>query len=264
MPGIPYRKKAISLVAISTPGDVKTYPTGVYCVPAGIDQQVLASDSSNITGFNWQYVPDWNEASASLTGIKTLQFISGTLLNPPQSGSVEFDGTDLFYTTGSTRRNITAKPYICVMITGSSTTAGSTTSENLVIYDKVLTSSYMELSSSSRIKTSYPGLYNLQLSSQIANDDNNTPHQVGFWLKKNGSNISDTYSEFTVVGQHVGGNGHSIFAANFFVNLETTGTYIEVYWWADSLNVYLETLSGLTSPTRPTSPAIIVTVSKVD
>ena len=148
MPGIPYRKKAISLIAISTPGDVKTYPTGVYCVPAGVDQQVLASNSTTPTGFGWQYVPDWDESRAYLSGIKTLQFISGTLLSTPQSGAVEFDGTDLFYTTGSTRRNITAKPYIMAYST-SSLSASSPTAENIFTFDTASYSQYIYLSASS-------------------------------------------------------------------------------------------------------------------
>ena len=53
MAGIPYRKKAISLVAISTPGDLKTYPTGTYCVPADGQGAFLLSDSTVDTQFSW-------------------------------------------------------------------------------------------------------------------------------------------------------------------------------------------------------------------
>ena len=53
MAGIPTRKKAITLTAISTPGDLKTYPTGTYVIPPGTDGYVLQSDSTSITGFSW-------------------------------------------------------------------------------------------------------------------------------------------------------------------------------------------------------------------
>ena len=53
MAGIPNRKKAISLVAISTPGDLKTYPTGTYCVPADGDGTFLLSDSTVPAQFSW-------------------------------------------------------------------------------------------------------------------------------------------------------------------------------------------------------------------
>lgn len=262
MAGIPYRKKAISLIGISTPGDLKTYPTGVYCVPAGTNQQVLASDSTTATGFNWQYVPDWDESSASLTGIKTITFISGNLLNPPQSGAIEFDGTDLYYTTGSTRRNITAKPYISAYST-SSIIAISATAENIFTFDTASYSQYIHLSASSRFKVDYPGLYNIQFSIQFTNNDNNTPHQAGCWLKKDGSNVADTYSEATIDGKHGGGKGQIIMSLNLYETI-SSGSYIELAWWADNTNVYVETLPTQSSPTRPRAPSVILTMNKVD
>ena len=53
MAGIPNRKKAISLTAISTTGDLRTYPTGTYVIPPGTDGYVLQSDSTSATGFSW-------------------------------------------------------------------------------------------------------------------------------------------------------------------------------------------------------------------
>ena len=53
MAGIPTLKKAISLVAISTPGNIKSYPTGSYVVSPGTDGYVLQSDSTSPTGFSW-------------------------------------------------------------------------------------------------------------------------------------------------------------------------------------------------------------------
>lgn len=262
MPGMPNRTKAISLVAISTTGDVKTYPTGVYCVPAGVNQQVLASNSTTPTGFGWQYVPDWNETSASLTGIKTIVFVSGTLVEPPQSGAVEFDGTDLFYTTGSTRRNVTARPYIMAYST-SSEAAASSTAENIFAFDTASYSQYIYLSASSRFKVDYPGLYNIQFSIQFTNSDNNVPHQAGCWLKKDGSNVPDSYSELTVDGEHGGGKGQAILSLNLYEVIQSN-SYIELAWWADNTAVYTETLPTQSSPTRPKAPSVILTMNKVD
>jgi hypothetical protein len=53
MPGIPNRKKAIQLAAISSNTDIKVYPTGTYVVPPGTDGYVLQSDSTSPTGFSW-------------------------------------------------------------------------------------------------------------------------------------------------------------------------------------------------------------------
>ena len=121
MAGIPNRKKAISLVAISTPGDLKTYPTGTYCVPPSTDGYVLKSDSTSPTGFSWTL-------SGQPGGIdKSIQFNSGSAF----SGSSNFiydyttntlSGTIAQFTTitGST---VTGSTALFTNITASSLTA---------------------------------------------------------------------------------------------------------------------------------------------
>jgi len=70
MAGIPNRKKAISLTAISTPGDIKTYTTGSFVIPAGTDGYVLQSDSNSTTGFSWtsNSASPTGDAGGDLTG----------------------------------------------------------------------------------------------------------------------------------------------------------------------------------------------------
>lgn len=86
MAGIPNRKKAISLVAISTPGDIKTYPTGTYCVPADGDGTFLLSDSTVPTQFSWSSGSNGTISYDKTTGATTITtltasqaFVSGGL-----------------------------------------------------------------------------------------------------------------------------------------------------------------------------------------
>jgi len=58
MPGLPTRRKAIALNAISSPTDSVIYPSGSYCIPPGTDQEILVADSSTATGFGWQTVDE--------------------------------------------------------------------------------------------------------------------------------------------------------------------------------------------------------------
>ena len=191
-----------------------------------------------------------------------LVFQSGTFLTTPLPGAVEFDGTDLYYTTGSVRRNITARPFISAFSTASQA-AASPTSENIFTFTDVPYSAYIHLSSSTKFKVDYPGLYNIQFSIQFTNDENNVEHQAGSWLKKDGNNVADTYSEITVPGKHGGGKGQSILALNLY-EVILSGSYIELAWWADDTDVYIETLPTQSSPTRPKAPSIILTMNKVD
>ena len=46
----------------------------------------------------------------------------------------------------------------------------------------------------------------------------------------------------------------------FTVN-DPTNQYLEIAWWADSLDVYLENYPTNTSPTRPAIPSVILTIN---
>jgi len=81
MPGLPTRRKAISLVAISnTTTDAVVYPSGNYCVPPFIDGSFLSSDSSTVTGFSWVprpygvYFDTTEQTSSSSTGSYKINF----------------------------------------------------------------------------------------------------------------------------------------------------------------------------------------------
>lgn len=108
MAGIPNRKKAISLTAISTPGDIKTYPTGSFVIPAGTDGYVLQSDSNSATGFSW------TSNSASPTGDAGGD-LTGSYPNPTLKS----------ITTATTSGSATAVPIITVDVKGRVTTLTS-------------------------------------------------------------------------------------------------------------------------------------------
>lgn len=55
-------------------------------------------------GSAWLHLP-----AASGAGKSPLKFTSGTLLTVPESGSLEFDGADLYFTAGSTRTKLTGQ-----------------------------------------------------------------------------------------------------------------------------------------------------------
>lgn len=106
------------------------------------------------------------------------------------------------------------------------------------------------------------GYYNYQFSIQFTNTDTQI-HDAFVWLRLNGTDLAWTGSEVSVPNSHGGNPGRTILAANFFLEMQE-GDYVEMWWAANSTQVYMSSIPAQTSPyVRPGSPALVVTVSFV-
>jgi hypothetical protein len=113
------------------------------------------------------------------------------------------------------------------------------------------------IASSSRMTVAYPGIYNLQWSAQILNSDF-VARSLSVWLRKNGDAdgvAGSTRNTLVQVGQ---ANG----AWNYYIQL-AAADYIEIYWSTNNALVTLQTYAAQTTPTRPTTPSVIATLSFV-
>lgn len=140
-------------------------------------------------------------------------------------------------------------------------TAASTTVAYAFTYDTTDISKNVYVVDNSKIKVDYAGVYNLQFSAQLVNTDSQI-HDVDIWFAKNGTNIADSNSKFSVTERHGGVDGGIIAALNFFCDLNPED-YLEIYWRTSNTAVSMQYLPSDTSPSRPATPAIITTVSFV-
>lgn len=140
-------------------------------------------------------------------------------------------------------------------------TAASTTVAYAVTYSNTDISDSVFLSNSSRLNTTYPGIYNLQFSIQLVNTDTQI-HDVDVWAAINGTNVANSNSRFSVPNSHGGVDGHLIAALNLFLTMQA-GDYVELYWHTTNIAVSVEYLSAGSSPTRPATPSVIATMSFV-
>jgi hypothetical protein len=113
----------------------------------------------------------------------------------------------------------------------------------------------------SKITVDYAGIYNLQFSAQVTNTDVQI-HDIDIWFRKNGTDISNSNSRFSVPNSHGGIDGHLITALNFYVDLNA-GDYVEIMWHVTDSAVRLEHLVAGASPTRPATPSVIATLQYV-
>jgi len=140
-------------------------------------------------------------------------------------------------------------------------TAASTTVAYAVTYSNTDISSSVFLSNSSRLNTTYPGIYNLQFSIQLVNTDTQI-HDVDVWAAINGTDVANSNSRFSVPNRHGGVDGHLIAALNLFLTMQA-GDYVELYWHTTNTAVSVEYLSSGSSPTRPATPSVIATMAFV-
>ena len=140
-------------------------------------------------------------------------------------------------------------------------TAASTTVAYAVTYSNTDISDSVFLSNSSRLNTTYPGIYNLQFSIQLVNTDTQI-HDVDVWAAINGTNVANSNSRFSVPNSHGGVDGHLIAALNLFLSMEAED-YVELYWHTTNTAVSVEYLSSGSSPTRPATPSVIATMAFV-
>jgi len=106
------------------------------------------------------------------------------------------------------------------------------------------------------IKTANAGVYNIQFSAQIDKTDSGTDN-IYVWVRKNGSDLSDTATSVTLVGN----SAQYVAAWNFFVN-SSANDYYQLMWYSPDANVRLHAEAGF--GVVPGIPSLIVTVNRVD
>jgi hypothetical protein len=111
----------------------------------------------------------------------------------------------------------------------------------------------------SKLVVDKAGIYNVQFSVQFVNTDANI-HDTDIWMRKNGSDVADSNSQFSVPNKHGAIDGHLIGALNLFIEL-APNDYIELMWRTADVSTTIQYIGAQTSPVRPAAPSAIITVS---
>ena len=150
-------------------------------------------------------------------------------------------------------------PYLALQDTVSHTVTANTA--NAMTFDTVDYSNNCSLVSSSQLKVTYAGIYNLQFSTQFQNTDTQE-HDLNIWLRKNGTDIDGSAGFVSVINKHGGVNGHAIVGWNFYVSL-AANDYIQLYWSTTNAAITIQAYPVGTSPTRPSTASNVATLTFV-
>jgi hypothetical protein len=116
--------------------------------------------------------------------------------------------------------------------------------------------------SSSKITVANAGIYNLQFSVQLENNDN-ASQDVFIWLKQNGVDIVGSTGKIGIPARKSPGDPfHGIYGWNYFVSM-TAGQYIEIYWSTTDIDVSIQYYAASGSPTKPATQSVVATMSFV-
>lgn len=137
----------------------------------------------------------------------------------------------------------------------------SATTSSVIGYDTTVYSNNISVASTSQVTFANAGVYNVQFSLQFLNFTTSEDN-VTVWWRLNGSDVTQSASVQQVSSKHGSNPGAAILAINFLQQV-TAGQYIELYWSSLTGDTVIGTYPSGTSPTRPSSPAVILTAVQV-
>lgn len=141
-------------------------------------------------------------------------------------------------------------------------TAASTTTAYAITLNSTSLASGVSVQSSSRITFEYEGVYNIQFSVQLANDDNAT-QDIDIWFRKNGVDIANSNSRFGLAPRKSAGDPYHVIGSLNFVDSFAANDYVQLYWRTSNTAAYIESYVAGTTPTRPAIPSVILTATFV-
>jgi hypothetical protein len=206
--------------------------TASYINP--LNQNVVITGSLKVSGSLTEI------GDTVLTGSLTLS--SGSRLNI----------NDGFYVNGN-------KQFNYGQFSSTQTQSGSANTAYSATFNTTQFSQGVSLVSQSRITVSNTGIYNIQFSSQLHTTANQAV-DFSIWFAMTGSDIANSNTEFTI--EKINGGGFQVAALNFLTSI-ASGSYVELKYSKTTTQGQLYAIGAQSTPTRPATPSVILTVTQI-
>lgn len=184
----------------------------------------------------------------------------GSLLNTLRLYFNRLSGTllSLFAPRGAISLDM---PYAMLMSDQDQASAG-TTSANAVTYNQVVLANGVEVRNNSEIWFEKPGQYLITFSLQITNRST-VASLFEVWASRNGTNYPLSNTRYDIPPRKNSTDWSHVVAAvsGIFTVTDPNMEYLTIKWWSDNADVYLEHYAAGTSPARPATPSVILTVN---
>jgi hypothetical protein len=139
------------------------------------------------------------------------------------------------------------------------TQSGSADTAYSMTFDTTDFSNGISLVSGSRITIANTGIYNIQFSSQLHTTANQAV-DFSIWFAMTGSNIANSNTDFSI--EKISGGGYMVAALNFLTQIQS-GSYVELKYSKTTLQGQLQAKGTQSTPSRPATPSVILTVTQI-
>jgi hypothetical protein len=166
-------------------------------------------------------------------------------------------------TTGSMYVNVRSGfeyPQYAIAYNLADLTASLANTETLIDMDTPQVQSGITVVDGSKFTVSTPGLYEFVTIVQINRSSSSGTATMYFWAKKNGVDVPNSNNEVSVTGN--AGVAARLLDRNLVIVLEA-GDYIQFYWSTDDTNMVLRYSAPGASPTRPATPSVKITATRI-
>lgn len=154
-----------------------------------------------------------------------------------------------------------AAPYGC-FTNNSDQLSPSVGSTAVVALDSTEEANGTYLANTSRIYVRNYGIYNVQFSLQLVNNDNAAQY-ADVWFRLSNVDVPRSASRFDIPARKSEGNpSHVVGTVNTFIEMNA-GQYVEIAGTTSSTSVTLEHYAADTGIPRPAIPAAIVTIQYI-
>ena len=152
-------------------------------------------------------------------------------------------------------------PYGC-FTNNNDQTAPSVGSTAVVSFDTTEEANGVYLSDTSRINVRNYGIYNVQFSLQLVNNDNAAQY-ADVWFRINTVDVPRSASRFDIPARKSEGDpSHVIGTVNTFLELQA-GDYVQIAGAVSDIDVSLESYPADNAIPRPAIPAAILTIQYI-
>ncbi len=157
-----------------------------------------------------------------------------------------------------TGTGVTAGTRVAAQVSGTTGGVGVYTVDT----SQEVASTTIQGSRASKLLFDYAGQYLINVSLQVTNREN-VISELEIWAKNTGVNYPLSNTRFDLPGRKsIGVWGHTVPATvGIFTVNNPTVEYLEMAWWAELPEVYLEHYDPRTSPDRPAIPTVILTAA---
>ncbi|CAB4154418.1 hypothetical protein UFOVP652_2 [uncultured Caudovirales phage] len=151
-----------------------------------------------------------------------------------------------------------------MLISNVDQTSAGITSENILTYSTVALSNGIRVVDNSKIYVPCSGQYLVTFTLQVTNRSN-TAAEFEIWAKDTGVNYPLSNTRFDIPGRKSATVWSHVVPAitGIFTVTDPSVNYLQIAWWSDNVDVYLEHYAAGVSPTRPEIPSAILTINFV-